>query len=240
MFPDGAPGREAIGQTGLLILIATVLLLLDEYGIQSAFHKHFADLPIYQSLQGHQRSLAAQFHFTTACLILLVLIPLGFGRVFPVGGMNYYGLSLRQKHLHLPIYALLTAIILPVVWIASADPGFARFYPMYKPVAAGDWFVYEVSYLLQFFAVEFFFRGFCLFRLERFTGLYAVPIMVIPYALLHIHKPLPEALGSIIAGMVLGYLALRTRSIWPGLFLHCIVALSMDTFSLLRSGWFSN
>lgn len=224
----------------MLILIATVLLLLDEYGIQRAFYQHFADLPIYESVQGHQRALAAQFHFTVSCLLLLVLVPLGYARLFPVRDMHHYGLSLRPGSFHLPIYALLTVLILPVVWVASGDPGFARFYPMYKPVAASDWLIYEATYLLQFFAVEFFFRGFCLFRLERFTGLYAVPIMVIPYALLHIHKPLPEALGSIIAGMVLGYLAIRTRSIWPGLFLHCIVALSMDTFALFRSGWFGN
>ena len=103
-----------------------------------------------------------------------------------------------------------------------------------------DWMLYEFIYMLQFFAVEFFFRGFCLFRLERFAGLYAIPIMVIPYALIHIYKPFPEALGSIAGGLILGYLAIKTRSIWPGLFVHCGVALGMDTFALMRSGWFAS
>ncbi len=240
MFPDGPPGRQAIAQTGLLLLIAVVLLLLDEYGIQRAFYQHFADLPLYQPLQGSQRALAAQFHFTLSCLLLLVAIPLIYGWCFPLDGMHRYGLSLAGARAHLPVYVVLAALILPVVWIASASPAFMRFYPMYKPVAMGDWLLYEFVYLLQFFAVEFFFRGFCLFRLQRFTGFYAIPIMVIPYALLHIYKPLPEALGSVVAGMVLGYLALRTRSIWPGLFLHGIVALGMDTFSLFRNGWFGS
>ena len=60
--------------------------------------------------------------------------------------------------------------------------------------------------------------------------------MVVPYALLHIHKPFPEAMGSIVAGLVLGMLALKTRSIWPGLVVHGGVALAMDWFALLRSG----
>lgn len=240
LFPHGLPDRQAVGQTGLLLLIAVVLLLLDEYGIQRAFYKHFASLPVYQPLQGSQQALAAQFHFTLSCLVLLVAVPLMYGRLFPVQGMDHHGLSVRGVIRHFPAYLAPAALILPVVWIASASPAFMKFYPMYKPVAISDWLLYELIYLLQFFAVEFFFRGFCLFRLERFTGSYAIAIMVIPYALLHIYKPLPEALGSVIAGMVLGYLALRTRSIWPGLFLHGIVALSMDTFSLFRNGWFES
>lgn len=216
------------------------MLLLDQYGIQGAFYRHFADVWPYTLVSEHQRTMAAQFHFTLSCLVLFVLVPLLYATIFPVHDIYRYGLSLKPESLHIPLYSALLLLVLPAVWIASSDPGFAQFYPMYKPTAASDWMLYEVTYMLQFFAVEFFFRGYCLFRLERFVGLYAVPLMVIPYALLHIHKPLPEAFGSIIAGMILGYLAIRTRSIWPGLILHCAVALSMDTFSLLRSGWFGS
>ena len=90
--------------------------------------------------------------------------------------------------------------------------------------------------MLQFVAVEFFFRGFMLFRLERYAGYHAVALMVIPYALIHLHKPFPEAVGAIVAGIVLGFLALRTRSIWPGVIVHCGVALSMDVFAMINSG----
>ncbi len=38
------------------------------------------------------------------------------------------------------------------------------------------------------------------------------------------------------AGLVLGALALKSRSIWPGVLCHCIVAFSADFFSLWRSG----
>ena len=239
LIPDEMPRRRNVGRAGLLVMIAVVLLLLDRYGIQPAFYREFSDLPIYRDLAPEQLAFAAQLHFSISCTLLFVAVPLLYHLLFPEDGCHRYGLSLRSAISHFPIYATLLAFMLPVLWLVSADPGFHRFYPMYKPAGVGDWLLYEAIYMFQFFAVEFFFRGFCLFRLERFTGMYAIAIMIVPYALIHIHKPLPEAFGSIAGGLILGYLAIRTRSIWPGLFVHCGVAFSMDWFSLLRMGWFS-
>ena len=44
-------------------------------------------------------------------------------------------------------------------------------------------------------------------------------------------------LASIVAGLVLGWLALKSRSIWPGVLIHCTVAFCMDWFALIHSGW---
>jgi len=60
--------------------------------------------------------------------------------------------------------------------------------------------------------------------------------MVVPYALIHLHKPILEAFASIVAALVLGQLALKSRSIWPGVLVHCGVAFSMDLFALINSG----
>ena len=40
-----------------------------------------------------------------------------------------------------------------------------------------------------------------------------------------------------IAGIVLGTLALRTRSIWLGVFIHVSVALSMDVAAIWQKHW---
>jgi hypothetical protein len=45
-------------------------------------------------------------------------------------------------------------------------------------------------------------------------------------------------LGAIVAGAVLGFLALRTRTIVGGLIIHCTVAVSMDMLALWRLGYF--
>ena len=63
-------------------------------------------------------------------------------------------------------------------------------------------------------------------------------MMTLPYALIHIHKPFPESIGSIFAGIALGYLALKGRSIWPGVALHLFIAWTTDVLSLHFSNWF--
>ena len=43
---------------------------------------------------------------------------------------------------------------------------------------------------------------------------------------------LPETLGAIGAGVILGTLAMRTRSIWGGVLIHIGVAVTMDVLAL--------
>ena len=92
---------------------------------------------------------------------------------------------------------------------------------------------HELGYVCYFFGWEFLFRGFLTLVLARYIGALAIVVQVVPFALLHVGKPQPEALGSIVAGIALAILALRTRSIWWGFLLHAAVALSMDAAALI-------
>ncbi len=96
----------------------------------------------------------------------------------------------------------------------------------------------EFVYGLQFVGVEFFFRGFLVFGLKRRFGAYAIVVMMVPYCMIHFGKPLAETLASIIAGLALGFMSLRTRSIVLGVAIHMTVALSMDFASMGQKGWF--
>ena len=49
--------------------------------------------------------------------------------------------------------------------------------------------------------------------------------MIVPYCMIHYGKPMPETLGAIVAGLILGTLAMRTRSIWGGVLIHIGVAI---------------
>jgi hypothetical protein len=60
--------------------------------------------------------------------------------------------------------------------------------------------------------------------------------MMIPYAMIHFGKPLPEAIGSVITGFVLGTLSIKHKSIWGGVFLHVSAACSMDFYALWHTG----
>lgn len=153
-------------------------------------------------------------------------------------------LGLRTKGVlpKLWVYGVLYLVVMIGVLWAGTQEGFTRMYPMIKPWYCERWtwavlLSWWALYALQFFAVEFFFRGWMLFTLEKELGMAAVAVMIVPYCMIHFHKPLPEALGAVVAGMVLGWIALRTRSIWGGWLVHVAIAISMDVLSLLKSDY---
>jgi len=235
-LPPGPYTRDSVGLALLPILVALVMLLVDQFGLQTRFVQRFGPSLLQKGIDPNDIRFLAQVYFSSFTLVCFVGIPLFFHVVFPPGLDNPFGFRLRSCRPHVPVYFVILIFMVPLLWIASTRPAFYNFYPMYNPVSIGMWLLYEAIYMTQFFAVEFFFRGFSLFRLESRFGLHAVTIMVVPYALLHIHKPFAEALASIVAGLVLGVLALKSRSIWPGVFIHCTVAFCMDWFALIRSG----
>ena len=93
---------------------------------------------------------------------------------------------------------------------------------------------WPILYALQFVSLEFFLCGYLLKGLSHRFGSGAVLVMLVPYAMLHFTKPLPETLGAIIAGLVLGTLAMRTRSIRGGVFVHLAVARTMDGLAVAQ------
>jgi membrane protease YdiL (CAAX protease family) len=174
--------------------------------------------------------------------VLWIIVPFTIGRTQGLTPAAM-GLGLKGALRKWPIYLLLLALVSPAVVWASMQPSFTQTYPFLRPEAVPRWtwlvlVCYWAVYAVQFFAVEFFFRGWLLFSLERRFGAAAIAIMIVPYCMIHYHKPLPEALGAIVAGIVLGWMALRTRSIWGGFCVHVVVALGMDALSLARANAF--
>ena len=228
--------RQKAGLLLTPVIISIILLTLDRFGLQRSFYDLFNYKQLFPTYSPNELNFISQTYFSLACLLLFVIVPSLFHFIFPSGVKNPFGLELGYAAKHKFIYLTLLALMLPLIWWAAGDRNFNNFYPMYKPTNLELWLCYEVIYMLQFISVEFFFRGFMLFRFQQMFSGYAVVMMIIPYSLLHIHKPFLEALASIVGGCVLGYLALQTRSIWPGVMVHCGVALSMDWFGLIRSG----
>jgi membrane protease YdiL (CAAX protease family) len=50
--------------------------------------------------------------------------------------------------------------------------------------------------------------------------------------MIHFGKPFPETIGAIAAGLVLGLLSYKSKSVIPGIFLHYSVAITMDILAL--------
>lgn len=152
-----------------------------------------------------------------------------------------YGVKLRGWSSGWKIYLVFVAVMVPLVFVFSAEPSFQRIYPFYRtwtPEADG-WgrlLAWEVAYAFQFVALEFFFRGFLVHGLKHRFGVYSVFVMTVPYCMIHFGKALPECAASIVAGVALGVMSLKTRSVWLGAALHISVAWGMDACSLWRKG----
>jgi membrane protease YdiL (CAAX protease family) len=148
--------------------------------------------------------------------------------------LSGYGFSFRGFSRHVWIYVGLYLAILPLVVAVSYTPAFRTTYPFYKLAnrSTFDLLAWEAMYALQFFSLEFFFRGFMLHGLKRQMGAHAIWVMIVPYTMLHFQKPVLECFGAVFAGLVLGTLALRTRSIWCGVLIHASVAITMDLLAL--------
>ena len=149
-----------------------------------------------------------------------------------------YGFRLDGLLSHLPLYFFFFGVVFPFVVVLSGTDHFLRAYPLAK-AAGATWtmlIIWELAYALQFVTLEFFFRGFMIFGPRKTLGVWVVPIMAMPYLMLHFQKPPLEAVGSIIAGMALGMVALHTRSIYAGMMIHIAVAWSMDLLALYHKG----
>lgn len=99
---------------------------------------------------------------------------------------------------------------------------------------------YELAMGYYMFCWEFFFRGFLLFGLQksRIGSWGAVLVQAVLFALLHwsyvpgASKPPVEVLSALPGGIILGILALRTRSFLYGFLAHWAISLTLDIILL--------
>jgi membrane protease YdiL (CAAX protease family) len=125
--------------------------------------------------------------------------------------------------------------MVPILLIVSRQGDFVTYYPLYKQ-AGRSWFdfvTWQVLYVLQFITLEIFFRGWWI-RATRVFGVGAIWTMVVPYVMIHFGKPYLEACSAMVAGVILGSLSMKTRSIYAGFLVHGTVAVLMDVLSLYR------
>lgn len=200
-------------QTAVVLLAATVLLLSFRY-----FRFRFIAEP-YAILN---KTLFVFLLFFASPLVLTIIM-----KKYP----KTFGLVLGNWRVWLVDVAVLYGLLLPLLIFASQRPEFRSFYPLFRlaKLGAGFFLLNGVIQLVDMVSWEFFFRGFVLFGLGERVGLpAAILIQALPYAVLHFGKPPLEAVGSIIAGIILGVIANRGKSIFPCVLLHFLAAMTLD------------
>jgi membrane protease YdiL (CAAX protease family) len=168
-----------------------------------------------------------------------VFIPLPLWKLlFPKDSLLDMGFRTRGFLRHMWIYVLCLAFVIPPMLLVSRQPDFNSYYPFYKHASRSgfDLLIWEVIYFAQFLSLETFFRGWMVGALRKTMGSGAIFAMAVPYCMIHYGKPYFEVNGAIVAGVVLGSLAMRTRSIYAGFLVHITVAFSMDFLALYQRG----
>lgn len=213
----------------VLVTVAVSLTLQEYYGDRGKFAEYFPER--MASEYGVLQSFAWWSGWRFFGYVILPILAIA---AMPGERVRDYFISFKGFLRHLWIYFGLFALVLPAVLVAAKSESFLQTYPFYKQAnrSAFDFWAWQAMYALQFLSLEFFFRGFMLKAVAPRFGSGAIFVMVIPYCMIHFGKPMPETLGAILAGTVLGTLALRTRSIWGGVLIHVGVALTMDLLAL--------
>ena len=134
-------------------------------------------------------------------------------------------------------------LLTPVIYFVSFLPDFIDYYPSYKRAGGAQFaayynmseafskIIFEIFYTSDFVYTELFFRGFLIIGFTKLLGKNAIIPMAAAYAVLHFGKPLGETIGSVFGGYILGIIALYSRNIWGGVFIHGGVALLMEIFA---------
>jgi membrane protease YdiL (CAAX protease family) len=175
-------------------------------------------------------------------LFVYLLVPMMLIKFFFKEQLSAYGWQMKGAFKDWWLYAVMLVVMLPLVIYFSSTASFQSRYPFYNPAndkgLFPDFFIWEIMYFAQFIGLEFFFRGFMTLGLKNRFGFYSIFIMTVPYCMIHFGKPMPETIGAILAGLVLGTLAMKSRSIFMGVLIHYSVAITMDMCALWRKGFF--
>lgn len=193
-----------------------------------------------ETISNTERNNLPQLSYWIGLLtVFYLIIPSIFIKFFLGKSLTDFGLKIQIETGFWQVLLLCFAIMVPLIFLASLTESFIHKYPFFKilndePYLGSAIFYWEILYIFQFFCLEFFFRGFLIQSLKPSLGFYSIFVMTVPYCMIHYGKPGAEAFAAIIAGIFLGWLAFTNNTIWLGLSLHCVVALTMDFLALYQ------
>lgn len=230
------------GEPTVILCGASALLIVSHYQgstgyMNELFGPRLTDHPARPAL--------GYFWWFGSSIFLYALMPLVLSVATQGSFHRKYGLGLGDWKAGLAITGVFLGVMLPLTWWASRWASFQGQYPLSGNAAyllhLGEnktefswklFLLYELGYFLYFLAWEFLFRGWMLNGLLPTYGRAgAILAQMAPFAVMHLGKAELEALGSIVAGIALGLLGLRTRSCWYGGLIHGVVAVWMDVVS---------
>lgn len=232
------------------LLLAGLVMVFYVYLIRPLVNRNLIFwLGLDRLLPGDLPFAALRFGFA---FLLLGCLPVLVSRLFG-GGLRTLGLRRTALHSRLRGAWAVLPVAAAAGLVAAYRGDLYLFYPYSRTLLSlvsehglAAYLPYGLCYALFYYLPwELFFRGFLIFPFLRLAEygpedrrraalVVIVGFQALPSALLHFGHPLAEALGAVPFGLFLGYLALKSGSIVPGLIVHVLVGISLDLFVLLR------
>jgi CAAX protease family protein len=233
-----AERKERVDVRAALILLGAALLptMYRYFGSPAFFERHFAGLFAGSRLTPMYGVLYAWF----SVLVLFFAGPAAVARSCLKLDLREFGLRIGDWRKGLAIVGVLFPIAVLLLLPTSRMADFRHEYPLYHGVGQGlrIFVIYELCYAIYYFGWEFLFRGVMLFGLAgTFGAVNAILIETIPSTLAHIDKPTGETFAAIVAGVLFGAIALRTRSILYVLLLHWLIGVTLDVLIVFGPAW---
>ncbi|MBN1121034.1 MAG: CPBP family intramembrane metalloprotease [Anaerolineae bacterium] len=223
--------KQAITDEGIILFLTPILLMIWVYhGKQGSFDHIFGFV-------GHWQDFYSALYEWFSAFLLMFWVPYFVIRVVFKKRLRDFGLRLGDVRSGVRIVLILAPFMIWMSYVGSGGVDMQAEYPLAKSTMEylPMFILAEASYLLYYVGWEFFFRGFMLFGLEeKFGAAIAILIQTIPSVIIHIGKPGNETFAAIGAGLIGGYVAMRTRSIYYPLLLHILVGICTDVFVTLR------
>ncbi|MEP7268373.1 MAG: CPBP family intramembrane glutamic endopeptidase [Saprospiraceae bacterium] len=219
----------------ILFLSAPVLLTLYRYeGTASRLAGYFGIHDFNNSTR--QNTFYIYQHLFFFCF--LFLLPVFYLLFFRQESLRDYGFLMGDWKSGFKIVLFSIPIIVLISYLSSNQLDFRAEYPLAKSLISHHEYIlpFELAYIIFYYiAWEFFFRGFILFGLKAELGaVSAVLIQTISSCLVHIGKPESEIFSSMLAGIIFGAIALRTKSFWYTFIIHALLGVSLDLFIIFK------
>ena len=168
-------------------------------------------------------------------MLALGVVPAVLAMVWLPGGLLAHGLALPSPAVAAGFVLAVVVLVVPVVALSARRSATWDHYP---EIRARRWsrglrLANALSWLAYLLAYELFFRGVFLFAMARWVGPWpAIGIVTAVYVAVHLHKPAPECLGSLVMGVIFGAVALAGAGIWGPVLGHLLIAVSNDELVL--------
>jgi membrane protease YdiL (CAAX protease family) len=143
-------------------------------------------------------------------------------------------LGTRRKMLVTTTFLLFLAVAMSLIGLLF--PSMTEYYPIWQTgpdVTTGEFLYEETIIAIMMFCGEFFYRGIVLFTLAKRSFWGAILLQSLPYAFLHLGKPMIEVPYSLVAGIIFGWANLRSRSMLPSWITHFVGSALFDALILL-------